>query len=170
MTTKFLGSFLAFASLSAAASRSDMLVSSDWLTQHLTDSKLVILHVSANRAVYDAGHIPGARFVALSELVVNRDGIPNEVPAIADLKKVLEAAACRTIPASLFTAILQCFPRLALTSRSTIWDMATKPRCSMAGWRNGAVKGVPLHGKQESQRRAASHPAPSRTLWCKWTT
>ena len=92
MTTKFLGSFLAFASLSAAAVRSDMLVSSDWLTQHLTDSKLVILHVSANRAVYDAGHIPGARFVALSELVVNRDGIPNEVPAIADLKKVLEAA------------------------------------------------------------------------------
>jgi thiosulfate/3-mercaptopyruvate sulfurtransferase len=92
MTTKFLGSFLAFASLSAAASRSDMLVSSDWLTQHLTDSKLVILHVSANRAVYDAGHIPGARFVALSELVVNRDGIPNEVPAIAHLKKVLEAA------------------------------------------------------------------------------
>src|SRR5436190_12391286 len=80
MTTKFLRSFLVFASLSAAASRSDMLVSSDWLTQHLTDSKLVILHVSANRAVYDAGHIPGARFVALSELVVNRDGIPNEVP------------------------------------------------------------------------------------------
>ena len=30
--------------------------------------------------------------MALSEWVVNRDGIPNEVPAIADLKKVLEAA------------------------------------------------------------------------------
>ena len=75
MTAPLLGSFLALASISAAASRPDMLVSSDWLAQHLSDSKLVILHVSANRAAYDAGHLPGARFIALSELVVNRDGI-----------------------------------------------------------------------------------------------
>ena len=92
MTAPLLGSFLALASMSAAASRPDMLVSSDWLAQHLSDSKLVILHVSANRSAYDAGHLPGARFIALSELVVNRDGIPNELPEIADLKRVLEAA------------------------------------------------------------------------------
>lgn len=98
MTTKKLGTFLllplVMASMSAAAPavRSNMLVSTSWLSQHLNDPKIVVLHVSGNRAAYDAGHIPGARFVALSDLVVVRDGIPNELPAAADLKKVLEAA------------------------------------------------------------------------------
>ncbi len=80
------------AGTAAAASRPDMLVSTDWLAQHLADSKVVILHVSGNRTAYDAGHIPGARFVALSSLVVTINGIPNELPPVADLKKVMEAA------------------------------------------------------------------------------
>jgi thiosulfate/3-mercaptopyruvate sulfurtransferase len=98
MTTKTLGTFLmlplTLASMAAAAPavRSNMLVTTDWLGQHLNDPKLVILHVSANRAAYDAGHIAGARFIPLSDLVVTRDGIPNELPATADLKKVIEAA------------------------------------------------------------------------------
>jgi len=94
MTTKTLGTFLTLPLLAAAAPavRSNMLISTDWLSQHLNDPKLVILHVSANRNGYDAGHIPGARFVAISDLVVTRDGIPNELPATADLKKVIEAA------------------------------------------------------------------------------
>jgi thiosulfate/3-mercaptopyruvate sulfurtransferase len=92
MTAKFFASFLALASLTAAATRPDMLVSTDWLAKHLTDSKVVVLHVSGNRTAYDAGHLPGARFVPLSDLAITRDGIPNELPPVADLKKVLEAA------------------------------------------------------------------------------
>src|SRR5947209_2588369 len=92
MTAKFFASFLALASLTAAATRPDMLVSTDWLAKHLTDSKVVVLHVSGNRTAYDAGHLPGARFVPLSDLAITRDGIPNELPPAADLKKVLEAA------------------------------------------------------------------------------
>ena len=92
MTTRFLGCFLAIAAISSAASRPDMLVSTDWLAQHLTDPKLVVIHVSANRTAYDAGHIPGARFVAQGDLVVTRDGVPNELPETAALKKVLESA------------------------------------------------------------------------------
>jgi len=96
MTTRTLfcqvGSFLAASVLAAAATRPDMLVTSDWLAQHLNDSKLVILHVSANRTAYDAGHIPGARFVSQGDILVTRDGVPNEVPAVADVKKVLETA------------------------------------------------------------------------------
>jgi thiosulfate/3-mercaptopyruvate sulfurtransferase len=75
----------------APAVRQNMLVTTDWLSQHLNDPKIVLLHVSANRTAYDAGHIPGARFVALSSLAVTRDGIPNELPSPADLKAVLEA-------------------------------------------------------------------------------
>jgi thiosulfate/3-mercaptopyruvate sulfurtransferase len=94
MTTKTLGTFLMLPLLAAAAPavRSNMLVTTDWLSQHLNDPKMVILHISANRAAYDAGHIAGARFIPLSDLVVTRDGIPNELPAAADLKKVIEAA------------------------------------------------------------------------------
>jgi thiosulfate/3-mercaptopyruvate sulfurtransferase len=84
--------FLAIAGVTAAATRSDMLVSTDWLAKHAADPKVVILHVAANRTAYDAGHIPGARFLAQSDIVVTRDGVPNELPAVADLKKVIEAA------------------------------------------------------------------------------
>jgi thiosulfate/3-mercaptopyruvate sulfurtransferase len=75
-----------------AAPHPEMLVSTDWLAQHLSDPKLVILHVSANRNAYDAGHIPGARFVPLSDLVVTRNGVLNELPETTALQKVLEGA------------------------------------------------------------------------------
>jgi thiosulfate/3-mercaptopyruvate sulfurtransferase len=92
MTKTILASLLLLPSIGGAAVRSNMLVTTDWLGQHLNDPKLVVLHVSGNRTAYDAGHIPGARFVALAELAVTRDGIPNELPTAADLKKVFEAA------------------------------------------------------------------------------
>lgn len=72
--------------------RSDMLVSTGYLARHLNDPDLVILHVSRNRAAYDAGHIPGARFVPLSDIVVTRDGILNELPSASALKSVFERA------------------------------------------------------------------------------
>jgi thiosulfate/3-mercaptopyruvate sulfurtransferase len=74
----------------APATRSDMLVSTGWLAQHLNDANLVIVHVSRDRTTYDAGHIPGARFLALSDFVVTRDGILNELPPAAVLKNVFE--------------------------------------------------------------------------------
>lgn len=92
MTVKVLGSLCAVAALASAASRPDMLVSADWLATHASDAKVVILHVAPNRTAYDAGHIPGARFVALPELAITRDGIPNELAAVSDLKRVIEAA------------------------------------------------------------------------------
>ena len=94
MTTKLLGSILATAAcLSAAPStHPDMLVSTDWLSKHLNDANVVVLQVSANRNAYDAGHIPGARFVGLPDLVVTRNGVPNELPEVPALKKVFEAA------------------------------------------------------------------------------
>src|SRR3954468_14077334 len=93
MKLTVLATLLATALTAAAAPalRTDMLVSTDWLAQHLSDPKVVILHASANRTVYDAGHIPGARFIALADFVVTRNGVPNELPPVADLKKPLEA-------------------------------------------------------------------------------
>ena len=47
--------------------RSKILVSSDWLSKHLNDRNLVLLHVGDN-AEYDKEHLPGARFVKLDDI------------------------------------------------------------------------------------------------------
>jgi thiosulfate/3-mercaptopyruvate sulfurtransferase len=75
-----------------AAVKTDMLVSGAWLADHLKDANLVILHVAPARTSYDANHIPGARYVAFSELAVAKDGVANELPPVADLKAVFERA------------------------------------------------------------------------------
>ena len=75
MIIKPFGSLLAIATLAGAATRPDMLVTTDWLAQHQSDAKVVILHVAANRTAYDAGHVPGARFVGLPQLVINGNGV-----------------------------------------------------------------------------------------------
>src|SRR5690242_12699927 len=94
MKTRLFGSLFLLPLLAAAAPalRSDMLVTTAWLAQHLKDPNVVVLHVSRDRMAYDAGHIPGARFLGLSDLVVTREGILNELPPAAALKTVLERA------------------------------------------------------------------------------
>lgn len=94
MKIRLLGTLFLLPLLAAAAPavRSDMLVTTTWLAQHMKDPHIVILHVSRDSKVYDAGHIPGARFLALSDLVVTRDGILNELPPASALKETLERA------------------------------------------------------------------------------
>lgn len=65
--------------------RDQMLVSSDWLEQH--HKTVTILHIG-DRAGYDAGHIPGARLIEPSALLVQRAGSPNELPPVSALEKV----------------------------------------------------------------------------------
>ena len=74
----------------AAAVRSDMIVSTAWLAAHLNDPKVVILHVARERTHYDAGHLPGARFIGWSEITATRDGVPNELAPVAELQKLFE--------------------------------------------------------------------------------
>ncbi len=70
--------------------RSNMIVTTDWLADHARNPKIVVVHVGRDRTSYDNGHIPGARFLALSDIAVTRNGVPNELPPVADLQKVFE--------------------------------------------------------------------------------
>lgn len=70
----------------------DMLVSTTWLANHLHDSNLVILCVADDADFYSRGHIPGAHLIRSSDLLVTRDGIPNELPPAAALKSLFERA------------------------------------------------------------------------------
>ncbi|HEX6186431.1 MAG TPA: sulfurtransferase [Pyrinomonadaceae bacterium] len=65
-----------------------MIVSTAWLAAHLNDPKVVILHVARERAHYDGGHIPKARFVGWGEITTTRDGVPNELAPVAELQKL----------------------------------------------------------------------------------
>lgn len=81
------------ASPAASAPRvnAELLVSTAWLADHLQDPGVVVLHVARERAAYDAGHLPGARFLPLGAIVTERDGLPNELPGVAQLDSVFES-------------------------------------------------------------------------------
>lgn len=81
-------------SASAPAARDELVVSAAWLRQHLNDPNLVLLHVG-NRSTYDAGHIPGARFVDYSSTLATssapQGGLTLEMLAPALLRERLAA-------------------------------------------------------------------------------
>lgn len=68
-----------------------LLISADSLAGRIRDPAVVVLHVGSSRAEYEAGHIPGARFLPLSALVVDRDGNPSELAPVSRLDSVFEA-------------------------------------------------------------------------------
>lgn len=72
--------------------QSNMLVSTDWLAQHLHDPDLAVVCVATAAEFCDKGRIPGARFVPLSAIAITRDGVPNELPPAHVLQSVFEAA------------------------------------------------------------------------------
>jgi thiosulfate/3-mercaptopyruvate sulfurtransferase len=72
--------------------RPEMLVTTAWLAEHLGDPNLVVLCINSTPEFYSHGHIPGARQIKLGDIAVTRDGIPNELPSVADLRKVFATA------------------------------------------------------------------------------
>lgn len=78
--------------LAAALFATDtVLVSPAWLSAHLDDPGVLVVHVDRNRTAYDAGHIEGSQFLPLASIIVERDGVPNELPAVSTLDSVLES-------------------------------------------------------------------------------
>jgi thiosulfate/3-mercaptopyruvate sulfurtransferase len=76
-----------------ASARESLVVTPAWLAQHLNDSNLVLLHVG-DKEGYEAGHIPGARFVQMQDVSVSShadNGLMLEMPPAEDLRKKLEA-------------------------------------------------------------------------------
>jgi thiosulfate/3-mercaptopyruvate sulfurtransferase len=75
----------------AAAQNTPLLVSTSWLEQHLRDPKLVVIHTAAQKGDYDAGHIPGARWLAWQAYTATLNGLSTEMPSVAALDSALEA-------------------------------------------------------------------------------
>ena len=76
-----------------AGARNALVVTPAWLAQHLSDPNLVLLHVG-DKEGYEAAHIPGARFVQMSDVSVSDHtdkGLMLEMPPADDLRQRLEA-------------------------------------------------------------------------------
>src|ERR1043166_5299978 len=70
--------------------RSSMIVSTEWLGQHLNDKSLVLLHVG-DKKDYDTAHIPGAQFIQTSDISTPRGtGLSLELPPVEQLKVIFE--------------------------------------------------------------------------------
>jgi thiosulfate/3-mercaptopyruvate sulfurtransferase len=69
--------------------RSKILVTSSWLSDHINDKNLVLLHVG-DKAEYDREHLPGARFVKLDDISISNHDVPGalmlQMPDPADMR------------------------------------------------------------------------------------
>ena len=78
--------------LEAQGSAAPLLITAEWLAQHLNDANLVILHVGP-MSEYAGEHIPGAHFVGLSDISAGEDqekgGLALQVPSADVLREKL---------------------------------------------------------------------------------
>ena len=87
-----LSAFLCLAAMQAAgAVNEQLLVSTEWLQQEMDAHRVTVVEIG-DLPSYESGHIAGARFLALHQLVVARDSVPNELPDARGLEKTLRAA------------------------------------------------------------------------------
>ncbi|MCX5820263.1 MAG: sulfurtransferase [Deltaproteobacteria bacterium] len=88
---KFVLAFMAvllllpFATFAGAA---EVIVSTDWLQQNLSNANVVILDVRKVEE-YKDGHIPNAINIFYNSWAVTRDGLTNELPAEDDLRDLI---------------------------------------------------------------------------------
>jgi thiosulfate/3-mercaptopyruvate sulfurtransferase len=78
--------------VSARAVKPPRVVTAEWLSSHINDAGLVVLHVG-EEADYAAGHIQGARFVDFTRLAAPRreGGLSLELPPVEQLRSTLES-------------------------------------------------------------------------------
>jgi len=67
------------------------IVSTDWLQQHASHPKLVIVDIRKVEE-YRAGHVPNAVNVVYGSFAIMRAGLRNEMPPVDDLSDVLSSA------------------------------------------------------------------------------
>jgi thiosulfate/3-mercaptopyruvate sulfurtransferase len=66
--------------------RSEMLVSTKWLADHLKDPNVVLLHLADNLSDYKRGHIPGARYLSMKKITTDNGPISVELPSVDQLQ------------------------------------------------------------------------------------
>lgn len=149
---------------------SGLLVSAEWLAGHLGEEFQVVLHVGRDSAAYLAGHVPGAIFLPLSAVVVEGDGLPNELPPVSQLVQVFESVGV----SSRSRVILYDDARGLLAARVFftldylgLGDQAALLDGGLAAWRAGGrpvAVGAPQQAPPAPEARSRLTVAPRREL------
>lgn len=127
-----------------AASVSDsMLVSPQWLAAHRNDPGVVILHVSMDKAGYERGHVPGARWLDPHELM-SMDPPGVELPSVEQIDSVLESLGVTDQSRVVYYGDTWMTPRVFLALEYVgLGDRASLLDGGLAAWRasGGTVTG-----------------------------
>ncbi len=71
----------------SAPAHPEMVVTAQWLAEHLKDPDVVVLHVAEAKSEYLHAHIPGAKLLLVDDFVQGEDV---ELPALDKLKDAFE--------------------------------------------------------------------------------
>lgn len=127
-----------------------LVVTTDWLADHLGDPRIVVVEVAGRDTDAAADHIPGARRLKYMSLVRDADGISSELPAADSIRSLLE-----NLGASDDSHIVLAGPPLAVTRAFFTFDYFGFPRVS-------ALDGGLSKWKSEGRRTQPDLVKPSR--------
>jgi thiosulfate/3-mercaptopyruvate sulfurtransferase len=100
MTLPLLRALPVFLAPAIVAQQSSMVVTTDWLAQHLKDPDVVVLQIDMRGMrmgpAYAEGHVPGARTVDYMAMGATVNGINLELPPVDSLKHLFEGAGVST--------------------------------------------------------------------------
>jgi thiosulfate/3-mercaptopyruvate sulfurtransferase len=66
-----------------------VLVTCQWLDDHISDPDVVVLHISTIRRFYELGHIPGARYLWPGQIIISTEKETMVPPELKQVKNVL---------------------------------------------------------------------------------
>jgi rhodanese-related sulfurtransferase len=149
----------------AGSEQSAMLVSTAWLAEHVNDRSLVIINIGP-RASYDAGHIPGARFIEMSSISTSQ-GLTLELPPIDKLKSAFEE-----LGVSDNSRIVICFLANYVTPATRIFFtldyLGLGKQVSLLD--GASRRGAPMDGRLQPKLRRSSGERSHLILGWNWSS
>jgi thiosulfate/3-mercaptopyruvate sulfurtransferase len=141
----------------ATALSNPMVVSTDWVAERLGSPLVIVLEVGEKHD-YDEAHIPGARFIARSEIVEDCDGVPNELP---DQEKLVATFKRAGVGDSKRIVIYSRTPLVATRAWFTLDYLGHGSRTSIldGGWEKWANEKRPA-----TAEKTIANPAPFSTF------
>lgn len=75
-----------------AATTPGLLVTPAELAAALEDPAVVVVTIANTPADFEAGHVPGARFIRYGDIAIDQPGLRSELPPVARLCEIFAAA------------------------------------------------------------------------------